>query len=250
MAELIKVWERESEIPISYVDFEGKLRLDSIFNIMQNEALNHSEKIGVGFKKFLKDNQIWVLTWAKIKIDKYPKFEERIMLKTWLREQYRLFTIRDFLFSDESGHISVRASTGWLLLNAKTKRPERPKDLPKTVKFLSDKKALEDYPRKLKDFEYHGGKNSRKKIQYTDLDLNNHTNNSRYIEFVLNSVFAENLKKKEISTFELFFFSDSKFSEEIECFLKNQEKLTNILIINNTKNIKILRADIEWNFLQ
>ncbi len=250
MVKLIEIWERELEIPISYVDFEGKIRLDSIFNIMQNEALNHSDKIGVGFKKFLKDNQIWVLTWAKIKIDKYPRFEEKMVLKTWLREQYRLFTIRDFLFSDESGHISVRASTGWLLLNAKTKRPERPKDLPETVKFLSGKKALNEYPKKLKDFEHYEKKGIKKKILYTDLDLNNHTNNSKYIEFILNSVFSENLKRKEISTFELFFFSDSRFMEEIECLFKEHDITTNILIINNTKGTKILRGDIKWKIIQ
>ena len=246
MVELIEVWERELDIPISYVDFKGKIRLDSIFNIMQNEALNHSEKIGVGFRKFLKDNQIWVLTWAKIKIDRYPQFEEKIVLKTWLREQHRLFTIRDFLFSDKDGNINVRASTGWLLLNAKTKRPERPKNLPETVKFLSNKKALNEYPKKLKDFEYYRKEGIKKKILYTDLDLNNHTNNAKYIEFILNSVFSENLKRKEILTFELFFFSDSKFMDEIECFFKDQEKFMNVLIINNTKNTKILRADIEW----
>ncbi len=250
MAKLIEIWERELEIPISYVDFEGKIRLDSIFNIMQNEALNHSEKIGVGFRKFLKDNQIWVLTWAKIKIDKYPRFEEKIVLKTWLREQYRLFTIRDFLFLDEYGNMSIRVSTGWLLLNAKTKRPERPKNLPKTVKFLSDKKALNEFPKKLKDFEYYEKKGIEKKILYTDLDLNNHTNNAKYIEFILNSVFSENLKRKEISTFELFFFSDSKFMEEIECLFKEHDITTNVLIMNNTKKAKILRADIEWNVLQ
>ncbi len=51
----IEIWERTINIPISLVDFKGNIRVDSIFSIMQNEALKHSDAIGVGFNKFLKD---------------------------------------------------------------------------------------------------------------------------------------------------------------------------------------------------
>jgi len=249
MREKIKIWERKFQIPISSVNFRGELRLDSIFNFMQNEALMHSERIGVGFKKFLNDGQIWVLTWAKIKIIKYPKFEEFITIKTWLKEQKKLFTMRDFIFLNSEEKEIVKASTGWLLLNAETKRPTKPKDLPDTVEFIPEEKALDEEPKKLEAIE-NPVKLKEKKIGYTDIDMNNHTNNSKYIEFILDSFPLERFKKSSINELTLFFFSESRFGDIIEIYHKQKNNITNVLIRNKSKETQLLRADIIWNNLK
>jgi acyl-ACP thioesterase len=243
----IKVWEKELKIPLSDVDFRGKIKLNSIFGIMQNEALNHSERIGVGFNKFLNDGQIWVLTWAKIIIEKYPDFEDTILLRTWLKKQHKLFTIRDFLFIDKQNIPIIKASTGWLLLNAKTKRPERPKSLPQTVTFLENLNSINEMPRKIKDSE-NLIKVFEKKIYYADLDPNIHTNNSKYMEFILNSFPIETYENKEIKEMTLFFLSDARYGDIIEIFFKKEitENKDYIKIINKTTGNQILRVILDW----
>ncbi len=244
----IKIWEKELKIPLSDVDFRGKLKLNSIFGIMQNEALNHSERIGVGFNKFLNDGQIWVLTWGKIIIRKYPDFEDTILLKTWLKKQHKLFTIRDFLFLNQEEQPIIRASTGWLLLNANSKRPERPKSLPKTVSFLEDTASIDEIPEKIRD-ENDLIKTFEKKIYYSDIDPNNHTNNSKYMEFVLNSFPMKIHENKRIKDMTLFFLSDARYGDTIEIFSKNSDTDDNrdyLKIINKTTGNQILRVILNW----
>ncbi len=242
----IRIWEKELIISLSDVDFKGHYKLNSIFESMQNEALHHSNRIGVGFNKFLSDGQIWVLSWVKIKIIEYPVFEERILLKTWLKEQYKLYTIRDFIFFNKIDEPIIRASTGWLLLDAKSKRPTRPRNLPETVNFLPKQSALDEKPRKIDDkddlktiFE--------KKIYYTDLDLNFHTNNSKYIEIILNTFPLEKHKTKKIKEMSLYFLSEAKYGDNIKVLSKKEINGSDFIkIMNITTKKQILRGIINW----
>ncbi len=242
----IEVHKSKRRINVSDVDFNSKLRLDNIFNILQNEALEHSEKIGVGFKTYMKKSQTWVLTWAKIKINQYPEFEDEIEIHTWLKKIFKLYTLRDFTFFDKNKREIINASTGWLLLNLENLRPIRPEEIPETVSFLPEKNAISDLPQKIiikEDLK----EVFRKKIYYSDIDVNFHVNNSKYIEFILNSFPIEFLKENEIEMIELYFISDSKINDEIEVLsnhtINNQDAFFKIR--NKTKNSVVLRANIK-----
>jgi len=239
--------ESRIRINISEVDFNAKLKLDNIFNIMQNEALKHSEKIGVGFKSYIKKNQTWVLTWAKIKIAKYPKFEDEIQVNTWLKRTFRLYTLRDFAFYDKDGENIINASTGWLLLNLSNLRPTRLENIPNTVSFLENKNAIDELPNKILI------KNElkirfEKRVFYSELDVNFHVNNSRYIEYILNSFPIDDFRNKEIKEITLYFISDAKLNEDIQVYTdyERENSIIQCEIRNKSRNAVILKSIINF----
>ncbi len=230
-------------VSISEVDFKSKLRFDSMFNIMQNEALIHSEKIGVGLNTYLKKGQTWVLTWAKIIVNRYPIFGEELIIHTWLKKVYKLYTLRDFTFFNINEEPVINASTGWLLLNMDTMRPIRLKEIPETVKFLENKSAINEFPQKLSinsplNFIY------KKNILYSSLDLNYHVNNSKYIEFIIDSIPISTFEKKEIESVELYFTGDAKYNDILGIYnnFSNEKEVTFFEIRNITKNKSIFKA--------
>lgn len=234
-------------INISEVDFNAKLRLDNIFNIMQNEALKHSEKIGVGFKSYMKKNQTWVLTWAKIKIIEYPTFEDEIEVNTWLKRTFKLYTLRDFAFYDKNGNNIINASTGWLLLNISNLRPLRLENIPDTVVFLENRNAINELPDKIsinKELKIR----FEKTVFYSDLDMNFHVNNSRYIEYILNSFPIDDFRNKEIKEITLYFISDARINESIQVYTdyKKGDNIIQCEIRNKSRNSIILKSIIDF----
>ncbi len=157
--------------------------------------------------------------------------------------------MRDFFFLKENNSSPlIKASTGWLLLNAETKRPTRPKSLPDTVVFLPKIKALDEDPKKLEKLSEPKFLKSFT-IEYTDIDMNNHVNNTKYIEFILNSFPIKKFESQRINALTLFFFSEAKYGEKVDILSKEDTNISQLLIRNKTKDSEILRADISWKEL-
>ena len=61
----------------------------------------------------------------RIKIDHYPVWDDRVRVETWHRGMERIFGLRDFRVESISGDTLGMASTAWLILDSKTRRPIR-----------------------------------------------------------------------------------------------------------------------------
>ena len=133
------------------------------------------------------------------------------------------------------------------MLDSKTLRPKILTRLYPELKLL-DKVALPDLPQKIisqnkVDIVY------SKKIGYSDIDLNQHTNNTKYIDLLFNC-FDQNFHKGHwVKSLTVSFNAETKFGDEIELYKGSPNAdLTSHYVEAKNKNSgnTVFQALVEW----
>ncbi len=242
------IWEQTLKIRAYDVDFSNRLKASALFHYMQEVASVHAEDLNVGYNELLHAGLFWVLSWIKIELAEYPQFGDVVHVSTWPKCKYKLYSMRDFLFFHETGETFCRATTAWLLIDAKSKRVTSLKKLPLEVPYQKDKSALAAFPEKLsatRAMEIV----SHKQSYYTDIDVNQHVNNARYVEYLLDCYPQEFHREQHINTLTIAFLSEMKYGEQLEIkrdthFTKEEGHFVEAL--NTTNGKPVFQALIEW----
>jgi len=242
-------YHEESKLINAYdVDLNNRLKLNELFNYLQETASNHADILKLGFNDLIIQDLGWVLSWAKVEISSFPGFGETIKVRTWPKCRYKLFSMRDFIVTNGSDDTLFKVSTAWLMINVKTKRITDIRNLIQQICYQPDQIALNDLPEKIAI----GPERNilfTKKIRYTDLDINQHVNNTKYIELVLDSFSPEYHKTHELQSLTISFNAESFYDDELEIrssLLNPSGDCTFVdgIIIKTTK--QVFQAIVQW----
>ena len=180
------VFTGNREITIDQCDNTSKLRITEVCNMLQSVAAKHSDLGGMSYSEMQKFNQAWVLSTMRVEFDTLPECHEQIEVTTWIESLPGIKSVRDFDIIHNGTKI-IGASSLWVVLNTEKRRPE-------TIALPHD--HLTKYPdRKPTQLPY--GRidltlpsiNKREHtVVYSDLDLVNHVNNVKYIEWCLDTL--------------------------------------------------------------
>lgn len=174
----------------------GKIRMSSIGDLFQEIAWQHADSGGFGIK-LMDSNQMWALVRFDIEVIKMPSWGDQVKLFTAGRGVNKIFAFREFLMLSKENEILVKGMSSWLLLDSKSKRPTRPADsLPPELFDPSVVPSWEPHKIKVK-----GELILTQKIQvrFSDLDLNNHVNNTSYIRWIEDILLENNFESTSYS---------------------------------------------------
>jgi medium-chain acyl-[acyl-carrier-protein] hydrolase len=209
------LWKDRYTVRSCDADTEKRLTLMSLCNYFQESAWRHAERCDFGYKSLAEKGQFWVLSRLHIEISDLPVWQQPFTIETWSKGTRGVFALRDFLVEDELKSVMVRATSGWLILDAERRRPRRLTSFEKTMPFLSERHASTDHLDKIEQPEK-PKKKGEITVQYCDLDLNRHTNSSRYIEWILNGVSECGYRSEKIVSFSVNYLAESVYGDRIE----------------------------------
>ena len=174
-------YEKTFEVLSYQIDPFGKLRWSALGDLMQEVAWKHADSRDFGQSLFER-GYMWVLSRMQIKVHKMPSWGDHIVVKTAGRGIHKLFALREFLVEDANGNTIAESMSAWLLLDVKSKRPQRPNQVlpPELFSENADQGLLPGKLDSLDLFE----KQSELTVRPFDLDMNNHVNNVSYIRWV------------------------------------------------------------------
>jgi medium-chain acyl-[acyl-carrier-protein] hydrolase len=240
------LWESLFKVKAFDVDSNNRIKVSTVFDYFQDAASNHAEQLKFGYDDLLPKNLFWVLSWAKIEFTQFPKFMDEVKVQTWGKMQYKLYSMRDFLLLNKEDEIICRATTGWLLLDLKTLRPKiLDQEFPDVVHWY-EKAALFDMPGKFPVIAERS-KVYTKKINYSDIDLNQHVNNAKYIELLLDCYDFDFHKGHRMKSLTISFMSESKYGEKIELGKGIQNDNTDFIEATNLKTQKVVfKSLVNW----
>jgi medium-chain acyl-[acyl-carrier-protein] hydrolase len=214
MKEMKKSWEDEYSIPFGEVDTKNEVFLSHLWNLMQETAWHHATHLKVGYSDLAKEKYFWVLSRLFIQMDEYPRWGDQIKIKTWLTGRGRLFALRHFSITDSMGNIMGSAKSAWLVLDLKSRKPQRIEPVFKHLLHLFDDLSSTEEPEKLPATVQSEMEKSYT-IRYSDIDMHHHVNNTKYIEWILDSYPFEMHQKFHVHTFEINFLAESSDGDEI-----------------------------------
>jgi acyl-ACP thioesterase len=150
---------------------------------------------------------------------------------------------------DKDENALCKATTAWLFLDAKSLRPKIMPQLFPDVIFLEEKSAVDDLPEKFKDIPQTELVYS-KELKYSDIDLNKHTNNAKYVELLLDCYKNEFHNSHQMKSLTISFLSETKFGDTIELLRSNQNEPEGSHFVEG-KNLKtgktVFQAQVSWN---
>lgn len=182
-----KTFLKDFSVRYYEIDKYQKATLLTLLNYMEESAICHSEYAGFGVSKLKSMKRGWVLSRWLIEIDKYPCLGDTVTVETWPSCLEKFYSIREFLLWDKSGQAMVRARSLWVFLDIDRRRPVRiPAEFGEAY-GINDKKALDREFSDFKPLENYDA-SIRFTVRRSDIDTNDHVNNARYVEWMLEAI--------------------------------------------------------------
>lgn len=216
---MLKVYKEEMTLRTSQCDLNGQWRPSAIMETMQELAGVHSELLGVGRNALIKQGVVWVLTRVEVVMDRYPKIGEHLSLETFPMPVRRWFFPRYFVFRDESGAEIGRAGTLWALLDIHTRKMAAPDSVKKLMPDNSDLLAPLGLPATVT--EVSGTLETEDFLPaYTDLDVNMHVNNTRYMDWCCNALGIDTMRTSFLARFAVNYDTELRPGQQVHAELR------------------------------
>ena len=216
-------------------DFKGNVKLFTIVDYIQQVAEGHAQILGVDFKSMMDHRLFWVVSRIEITMERYPKVGEDITVETYLGGREKVFMKRRFKIEDKDGQVIGRALIYYLILDTKTRFPQKPSVCPVDID-INVGNVIDNKLNKIK-MPGEAIETIKRELYYNDIDINNHVNNARYISFIEDFFSLDWHREKNISYMQLNFIKEIKFDDILimNKFIENKEN--NSYCINGISGI-------------
>ena len=207
------IYAKEFEVSPVATDKFGRLKASRLLAYLQDVAGDHSAILGTDQKSLTDKNLFWAVIRHRVQITRLPTSGEKLRIETWPMPTTRTAYPRSTIAYDENGNECFRSISLWILMDAGSRAMILPGKSGVEVRGLLRGCELQSpssiIPREM-------GKCDNRTVRYTDLDINGHMNNCRYLDWVedlLPSAFHE---KHEIREFTLCYMSEVWEQEQVD----------------------------------
>lgn len=245
----LKYFEKEYKIHVYETGPDGKINLYSFFDFFQDMASEHAVRLGFGRDYLLKENHIWVLSRIYAVITEWPVWEDTIVIRTWHKGTDKLFGIRDFEVFYPDGRRIASAASSWLIIDRETKKLQRPDKILTNPSGLYPVNALPRNAAKLEKSSDGGVISPGFKVKISDLDINLHTNNVRYLKWVTDTYDLDFSIKNVACSAEINYLAESVYDDEISIQTsaeKNDNNVYDHSIFRKNDNRELCRIRLVW----
>jgi medium-chain acyl-[acyl-carrier-protein] hydrolase len=227
------------------VDTRERMSPVALCNLLQNLAGKAAERRGFGYSFMTKNGFVWVLVKICVKIIKYPKWNEFVKLQTWVHGIDKIKTDRHFILFDKDDNEIAYAITEWAMIDYNLRRPQIIEKFIDKAKILDDKSANVSAPSKIKQLNNPVFCCSRN-IVYSDIDLNGHVSNIKYLEWFLDTYDYDFLHNNLLDDFEMNFISECKFGQSVNIYKDITCNIHYGSIIRESDNKEVFRIKLNW----
>lgn len=193
---------------------DGRIKIFSPMQYLQEIAALHAEQLGLGFDKLSEMGGYWVLSNIRIEISQLPGREDEVTLRTWPSGYSRTIATREFIGKDQNGSELFRAGSEWMVLNKKTNRLKNlfklDLNLPKT--------GIKALPDEIHRLEPNGDyrKVDMVHVPRSSIDLNGHVNNTEYVRWGIDALRREFKLNENIRCVQATYLSEAFEGDELD----------------------------------
>jgi medium-chain acyl-[acyl-carrier-protein] hydrolase len=242
-AQFKSIYSHEFNIDFTHCAPNGYLKYTELCNILQSIAGIHAQLGGISFTDMQQHDQAWVLSRMRIEIKQLPKWRDTIKVETWINTLEKSRSVRaiTIYLNDEK---IIGAETFWAVFNTQTRRPETLALAHHHFELYPNQRATQqevikiDIPTQMKFVCNH-------QVVLSDLDIVNHVNNVKYLEWCLDTMETESILNKKITTMDMNFIIEFAINEEATLLKTEAENEIFYLIQKQTKNGFVLQLQFE-----
>lgn len=180
------IFTEEFRVPYYESNIRGYATAESLLACMGEVATLHSDDVGLNIDNLRKNNYGWMLNRWKVKINDYPKARDWIQINTWASSFKKFYANREFKILDKDNKELISASSIWIFLDMKRKRPIRVTEEITSLYDAENTMLFEEFYDFTRDFSTEESLEFR--VRKSDIDYNNHVNNVKYFQWMLEAL--------------------------------------------------------------
>ncbi|XP_074365236.1 palmitoyl-acyl carrier protein thioesterase, chloroplastic-like [Apium graveolens] len=210
---------------------DGTVSVETLLNHLQETALNHLKHLGLlgdglgSTPEMCKRNLIWVVAKMQVMVDRYPTWGDVVQVDTWIAPFGKNCVRRDWVFRDyDTGEILARASSCYVTMNKQTRKLTKlPDDVRAELEtyFVDAPHAVEEDKRKFPKLTNTNADYIQSGLtpSWSDLDVNQHVNNVKYVGWILESAPQAVVESHELASMTLEYKKECKWDNVLDSLL-------------------------------
>ena len=162
-------------------DCFGRCKPSALLRFAQDAAGEHCVLLGTDWDSMAKHRYFWAVIRQRMEITRLPKDGETVTVKTWPMPTTRVAYPRATEGFDDHGNSLFKIISLWVIMDMDTRAMVLPGksgiDVPGTS-FGTELKAPGGLP------AFDGSEDMHRTVTFSDLDVNGHMNNTRYLDWI------------------------------------------------------------------
>jgi len=246
ISEPVPFYTMERHITDTDSDLERRQRLSSMFEMFQDIAAFHASNLGADVNWLYDELDVaWILMRIRVEVDRYPVLSQSLMVETWPQKPRALYE-RDYMIRSMEGESLVRASSTWVIMNLTTREIKRDMFLDYFGLEMKKERALGGGVGRLKPMDG-AGFVYEKEIKFSDVDYNNHVNNARYVDYIMDCFSFEEHKAREVKAIEVHYINEIGPGDAIRLRCKDMEGGASYVDgVRAADDAHVFNALVEW----
>lgn len=209
--------------------------MPAVCDLLQEVAGTNALELNFDISQLNSHHITWVLHRLQVQMKELPSWRNIITIKTWPSGGNGLRAYRDFVIFDADGNEIGSSLSYWLMVDLKSKRPMRipqeildmaPDDETHVLPISNSRLNIESEIAVSKTFN----------VRQSDLDLNHHVNNVKYIDWALEAVSTD----KAVRSIDIEFRNECRYGDEIEVGVEQKKAPQAFVGLRRTEDQQVI----------
>lgn len=179
------IMHRKYQVLSGDVDHFRRMRMSRLFSLLQEVSIEHTIQLGYPKETTLDRGLLWVISRMHLRCNRPVLYDETIQITTWPGEMMHMIYPRNYRITDPKGNIIAEGSALWVLIDSNSRHFAMPADSGVIIAGADLADALplpEALPGPDRDSDTLEA--TIRSVRYSDIDLNGHVNNTRYLDWI------------------------------------------------------------------
>ena len=215
-------FDKEFELRYFEMNKSGEASPITMLTMLQETAADHCHSIGHSLFSLMSQDLGWVLLSGIMQMERYPKYKEKIIIRTWISKYHAIRGFRENIIYDENYNVIGSAKGLWVFYDIEKRRPAKIHSDFKERWSSSEEECIEhtitnkieaitsDMAENLKEF----------KVNMYDTDTNKHVNNIRYLQWLMESIPDDIIDNYYLYSIDGRFIAEAQYGDVIVSLTK------------------------------
>lgn len=233
------IFKHKYEVVVKDLNNAKKVSNKAFLGYMEEIASLHSATVGHGVNDVIENGAAWILLGWKLEVLQRCNYGEMVHLNTWVRQNERFCSYRDFELFDEKNNLIAKGTSKWVLVDLKTKHITKINDelaniynpeYGKNVFVETNLEKIKEPKECISSVIY--------KVNRSDIDVNQHMHNLNYLDLAYEALPEEIFSKEELNNVTINYKHELKYGDIVKC-LYGFENGKHIVTIKSEDETKI-----------
>jgi len=214
-------YDKEFELRYFEMNEFGVASPTTILTLLEETAADHCFSINYSLYQLGEQNIGWVLISGFLQMERYPKYKEKINIRTWLSKYSAIKGFRENIIFDEQNNIIGKAKGLWIFFDIERRRPiEIFSDIKDRWSFCNEESTDCNIDQKIRAID-NSDYEKKFKVNRYDTDMIKHVNNIRYLQWVVESIPEEIADNYYLYSIDGRFLDEAHLGQTIVSMTKN-----------------------------